>query len=322
MRRSLTCTALLLITLAASALVAAQAEVPASAEPEAFERSLEEARERLEEAAREVARLTTQSPGLLALAERFGERSRQPVLGINIDMPTPEAASDGVRVAGVTPGGPAAAAGVRAGDVIVAIDGQRLVADAQASAEQRLMQHMREVQAGQAVTLSLQRDDARREVVVTAQPLAASMMAVLRDGDPADWPMMGELREGLRAVWPPGLLPGTALWARMELTAITPGLGDYFGTDTGLLVVRAPSHPDTPLADGDVILNIGGRVPGSPSHALRILSSYQPGETVPLEIMRRQQRQRVEIVVPPAEQARLLLPPGVFDGVPTASRLR
>lgn len=316
MHRSLMRAVLLLFVLAAPAVVAAQSEVPATGGPEGFERSLEEARERLEDAAREVARLTAQSPGLLALAERFGERSRQPVLGLNIDMPTPEAASDGVRVAGVTPGGPAAAAGVRAGDVIVAIDGQRLVADAQASAEQRLMQYMREVQAGQEVTLSLQRDDAAREVVVTAQPLAASMMAVLREGDPADWPMLGELREGLRAVWPPGLLPGTGLWARMELTAITPGLAEYFGTDTGLLVVRAPSHPATPLEDGDVILAIGGRVPGTPSHALRILSSYQPGETVPLEIMRRQQRERLEILVPSGEQARLLLPQGHRDLAP------
>ncbi len=286
----------------------AQTAQPDAGDAEDFERSLEAARERLEEAAREVARLTAQSPGLMALAERFGERSRQPVLGIAVVTSKSEGASDGVRVAGVTPGGPAAAAGVRAGDVIVAIDSQPLLADAQVSAEKRLLEYLRDVQAGQEVTLSLQRDDTAREVVVTAQPLASSMMAWLDEGDPSNWPMIGELREGLRAVWPPGLLPGAGLWGRMELTAITPGLGEYFGTETGLLVVRAPSHPASSLQDGDVILTIGGRVPASPSHALRILSSYQPGETLPLEIIRQQQRQRVDILVPAPEQTGQLMP--------------
>ena len=54
----------------------------------------------------------------------------------------------------------------------------------------------------------------------------------------------------------------------LELVPVTPKLGQYFGTDKGLLVVRAPPAPGAGLEEGDVILTIGGRTPrilGMPS---------------------------------------------------------
>jgi hypothetical protein len=56
---------------------------------------------------------------------------------------------------------------------------------------------------------------------------------------------------------------------------LTPGLGEYFGTDAGLLVVRAPEGDDIDLRDGDVIPEIGGRIPQSVGHAMRILRSVE-----------------------------------------------
>jgi S1-C subfamily serine protease len=44
------------------------------------------------------------------------------------------------------------------------------------------------------------------------------------------------------------------------------------------------------LEEGDVILDIDGRVPTDASHALRILNSYRAGETMKLHIMRQQKR--------------------------------
>jgi S1-C subfamily serine protease len=82
----------------------------------------------------------------------------------------------------------------------------------------------------------------------------------------------------------------------MELVSLTPQLGRYFGTDKGVLVVRAPK--DFKLEDGDVILAIDGREPTSGSHATRILGSYQPGEKIAIKLMRQQKTVNVETTLP------------------------
>ncbi|HET7039081.1 MAG TPA: PDZ domain-containing protein, partial [Gemmatimonadales bacterium] len=91
-------------------------------------------------------------------------------------------------------------------------------------------------------------------------------------------------------------------WADMELTTIDADLGSYFGTTEGLLVVRAPKDSFLNLKSGDVILRIGGRVPTSPSHAVRILRSYEPGDEVVVQIMRNKQRTEVKGTVPEKEE--------------------
>ena len=85
----------------------------------------------------------------------------------------------------------------------------------------------------------------------------------------------------------------------MELATLTPQLGRYFGTDKGVLVVRAPK--DFKLEDGDVILSIDGREPSSGSHATRILSSYQPGEKIAIKVMRQQKAVNLETTLPERE---------------------
>ena len=87
-------------------------------------------------------------------------------------------------------------------------------------------------------------------------------------------------------------------WADMQLVALTPELGTYFGTPKGLLVVRAPTSTALALRDGDVILDIGGREPLNPEHAVRILASFEPGEPLRVTIMRRQRRETLEMRIP------------------------
>jgi S1-C subfamily serine protease len=82
------------------------------------------------------------------------------------------------------------------------------------------------------------------------------------------------------------------------MTPVTPALGEYFGTDRGLLVLRVAEDAGLPLQEGDVLLAIGGREPASPGQALRILASYEPGETVDLAVMRRGRRERLEYRLP------------------------
>ena len=84
----------------------------------------------------------------------------------------------------------------------------------------------------------------------------------------------------------------------MELVDLNEGLGKYFGTDKGVLVVKAPKAEALQLQDGDVIQSIDGREPTSTRHAIRILSSYQPGEKLQIVIMREKRSRTLDIEMP------------------------
>jgi S1-C subfamily serine protease len=106
----------------------------------------------------------------------------------------------------------------------------------------------------------------------------------------------------------------------MELVSLTEGLGKYFGTDKGLLVVRAPENENFKLEDGDVIQRIDGREPTSVSHAMRILGSYQTGEKFDIEIMRDRKRQTISVEMPDNRQSGtgLAIAPRVVTAAPAA----
>ena len=101
-----------------AAMVAA---APAQAEEASIEERLADAQRRLEEAAREVAELSGEAAGDDAYRafEYFVPGRRRAMLGVNIGGTEP--GGGGVRVESVSPGGPAEEAGVKAGDVIVAV---------------------------------------------------------------------------------------------------------------------------------------------------------------------------------------------------------
>ena len=258
---------------------------------------LERAREALEEAAREVARLSAQA------AEPFTRNftmavpgfERRALLGVSI-----EDAEDGVRVLSVTPGGGADAAGIVTGDVIVALEGAELTANDEQSASELLIAQMRNVDPGEQVAVRVLRDGAAVDLLVEAQPAHYAFFG-RGPGGPAfdvrlpDVAVLGDFAPG--PMWR-GVF--SRPFRELELVSLTPELGSYFGTEEGLLVVRAPRGEGLELQDGDVILDIGGRRPTSPQHAMRILGSFEPGETLTLNIMRQRRRETLEFVRPSA----------------------
>lgn len=267
-------------------------------------RQMEQARRELEAAAREVARLS-------------GGRARPVFRDFTLAFPPPRAmlgltlddndAPNGARVLGVSPGGAAAEAGVVVGDVITAIDGVELPEGG--SARGRLVEYMTRVEPGKAVVLDISRDGEAREITVEARgtnfTLATNEFRVLpaTPGVPGSGTV--QLGDNGYAVW-----SGTGSnvfrfdrflgprWNDIELVPLSEELGRYFGTSEGLLVVRAPKDDAIGLMDGDVILDIGGRVPTTPEHAMRILMSFEPGETLRFAIMRRERRQTLEYAIP------------------------
>lgn len=291
-----------------------QAMQDAQQRMQAAQRRLQEAQQRLEQAAQEVAQLSLQlnlQPALHGLNALRGGPPHA-MLGINIAESEPASGHEGVRIMSVSPGGPAEEAGLRPGDVIIAVGDQALRADQHRTAEQQFLSLMHDVKPDTPVSLQYLRDAKTQTLQVTPESLSTLVEPWVRaarafDGGERDVLLM--TRRGVGG------------FGAAELVGVSPGLGKYFGTTEGLLVVRAPRDQRLQLQDGDVILDIDGRVPRSVGHAYEILNSYHAGEKLKLHVIRQQRRIELAIEVPeetvdtleqdasPLEQRALPLPP-------------
>jgi hypothetical protein len=257
-----------------------------------LQRDLQKAREDLQEAAREVARLSAQlvNPVVKDVTRQFRYSTHRGVLGLAI-----EDTELGVRVTGVTPNGAGAEAGVAVGDTIVAIDGAELAAPPAAggkrqSPSQLLFAQLGNVKPADDVELRVLRNGDYRVVHAKAREPSWDMFVT------NNFPTFTSV-PGPSGSWP-DMFWRHNVWSDLQLATLSPGLGQYFGTNDGLLVVRAPKDSALALKDGDVILEIAGRKPTSPEHAMRILASFEPGETLRLSVMRHQKRETIEGKVP------------------------
>jgi S1-C subfamily serine protease len=261
------------------------------------EAQLDAARKRLDEAAQEVARLSTRMSGTLMDEVMPFVGAGRAIIGVQL-----EAASGGTgaRVREVSPGGPAAEAGVHVGDVIVAVNGTELKGS---EPTRQVLRILRGVEPDTKVTVRVLREGKPRDFTITTRAGPGGMAMVRRlpdvhyrtfqDFDGGDWMFHGPLMD-------------------MELATLTPRLGSYFGSDKGVLVLRAAGDGALKLEDGDVILAIDGRAPTSGSHATRILASYQPGEKLTLRVLRQHKTLELEATVPETFGRKKLLHEGTF----------
>lgn len=261
---------------------------------EALHKELAEARRELAEAAGHVAELAREigveagdmhfrvlAPGGM----EFGPR--RAMLGIAIGER--DGKQQGVEVLSVTPGGPADKAGIRVGDIITAIGATDLAkAD---SGSRAVVESLEAIEPGSVIEVKYRRGDDARTAKVTTESVDMHMRFARRlaDGMPHDLP-------GLPRV--PMFLELMHGWGDIELAPLSPQLGEYFGADKGLLVIRAPKDAEFKLQDGDVILAIDGREPEDAGHAMRILRSYRGGEKLSLDILRKRKKMSLEISVP------------------------
>jgi S1-C subfamily serine protease len=306
----------------------AEVERAVSARNAEVERRMYDAERRMAEAARQIAELTHERlPQLEGMQQRIQIISNdRPRLGVTIGGEDTGPVK-GVEILGVTPGSAADAAGLRAGDLLTAVNGESLGAQNSDAATKRLLDFMQGVELGDTLNLGYVRDGKDGQVEVEPQPIPSQVFAFAGDG------------RGFRMPVSPNItvLPGVPDaphqmvfhwssdgWGDMELVELNAGLGQYFGTDEGLLVVSAPESTSLQLEDGDVIQKIDGRAPTSVRHALRILGSYQAGESLKLEIMRDKKRRTLDVEIPDDLSSGLVpeAPPVVQPArVPVPSRL-
>ena len=288
-----------MIAMLAGAALAGSAAALAAGEDASVDKRLADAQRRLEDAAREVAELSGEAagPGAFRQFEYFLPGARRAMLGVNLGAG--ESNGGGVRVESVSPGGPAAEAGVKPGDVIVAVQAKPVTTGASWCARWRRSSRARRSNSASSATASRSRSPSRRGRSTgrsssgrRACPRFARCRRLPALSAVAAMPMDGDLH------W---LLED---WGDAEFVTMTPGLGRYFGADKGVLVAHAPEDASLGLKDGDVIVAIGGREPQNGRHAMRILRSYQPGESVELQDPARPQDPDAFVEDPGARGAR------------------
>ena len=254
-------------------------------------------------------------------------RARGARLGIGLGD-WAEGAVEGLSVVSVSPGGPAEQSGLRSGDMLTTINGESLAADSGQESYERLREALAAVKPGSDVSIGYRRGGEELEVQLATSSWEqlvedrngvrvgrmarrignwARNMSNWSAGDrnvdvEVDVDEDGQERRivRIRRGAPEPLAFYDMAWrlGGLQITELTPALGEYFGAEHGLLVVRAPDDEEVPLEDGDVIQKIGGREFKDARHATRILRSYEPGEKVELEVLRHKRRKDVSFELP------------------------
>ena len=169
----------------------------------------------------------------------------------------------GILVAAVDPDGPAAAAGIEKGDLIVSIDGQGMASTSDVIAALAAAEESQ-------VTLAFQRGDRLHEQVVTLDRV---------------W---GQPRLGL------AIGPAVRQMAKSAPREAAPGLRAFRvdeapGAPGAVVMEVAPDSPaaGAGLQPGDWITAIGDESLGDSSeHLAEIIESYRPGDRVAVEFQR------------------------------------
>lgn len=300
----------LVLALVVPATAAQQATTQAErdAQRREMQQKVRDLERQMRELQREMARLEPEARRAEAAArgaqvravQLFGSRGR---LGLYVATGK-NAATDsiGAVLASVSPSGPADQAGLKAGDIITTFNGERLAGRYPAAGEReseparKLVDFAQELEEGDTVRVDYRRGKEMHRATIVAKRLGSEGFSFgfttpMPDVRVNVQPMAEALARLPMIAW-------SSSWLDLELVALNPELGDYFGTTDGLLVIRAPTDSELQLKGGDVIISVDARPASSQAQLMRILRSYEAGEDVKLDIMRQKRRTTLTVKIP------------------------
>lgn len=205
---------------------------------------------------------------VVAQIVKYGE-IRRGWIGVRIQAVTPEIAatlglaqSHGALVAGITPGGPAEAAGIETGDLIVGFDGQKI-------REMRdLPRVVAETETGKQAVI---------DVIRNGKPKSLSIK-VARLQEP-------KVEETTTPVKKPPVMEKTRALG-LDLTALTPEVRAHFnlGPDVGGVLISdvesTSAAADKGIRPGDLIIEVGDAVVKTPHDVIaRFAEAKKAGRT-------------------------------------------
>lgn len=260
------------------------------------------AREELREATRELARSMAKTERDTPRGEYFNfiANPKRAVLGIIIDDEKDRGEDRGVEVLAVTPGSGAEKAGLKAGDVITALNGKSLAAEGKLRPQRKMRETMRELEAGDPAKLDYERNGKRATITVVTQSPEPDLVLSLG-------PLLDGV-EDLKGMEDLSVLPPLATMFHyrgpairgLELAKLDEDLGHYFKTREGVLVVKAPKSGALSLKSGDVIQKIDGAAVSEPVTVLDKLRSRGAEQDVKLEVLRQGRKVEIEGKIPVA----------------------
>lgn len=249
--------------------------------------------------------------------------SNRPVLGVLL---APDEQS-GVRIAGVTPEGAADKAGLRAGDRLVAVDGNEVLGSTGALRVENARKLLSGLDGGTPVGIGYVRNGRRADTRVTPRqdrrialvdPAGGRLLHAdgqvlierLADGglrinaDALDATELGTLAPDVRRHITrltdselPRLLSAFR-WNGLNLATVDAGLGHYFGTDKGVLVLSNGGLQQ--LRAGDVIQRVDGKAVGSPREVMETLRNKADGDTATIDYLRDRRSGQARVTIPKA----------------------
>lgn len=277
---------------------------------------LDQMRDQMRELSRKMAELSHKmgDVGPRAYAWRYLGDPDRGMLGI---VMTP--GKNGMHVDAVTPGGPAEKAGVRDGDILVAIDGKPIdIKHGDDSIPQ-----FANLKIGQMVKLTIRRNDSKIEsnIGVKAERREPFNLAyALGNPLPKDFDknIRVQVEQAMREAHVAQRAGDEARkamvhfrfstpWWGLNLVSLNPDLGHYFGTDKGVLVLSADDDSFKGLKSGDVLLAVGGQNVQRPEDALRALREQAAGSDVKVRIMRQHKSLTLNIKAPDVKS--IFVPP-------------
>jgi type II secretory pathway component PulC len=284
---------------------------PAWAGPEEDQarKELEKARQEVEKARTELQQATRELARSMARVERDNPRAQyfeymtnpdRAVLGVLIPDDGDNGEMHGVRLLAVTPGSGAEKGGLKAGDILTALNGASLAGEGKQTPQKKMREQMKKLKSGDEVKVEYERDGRRSSATVkTAAPEPEISMAPLpmiqewiRDEEFEKW--------GPMASMPMFQFRGAAIRG-LELAKLDEDLGAYFKTREGVLVVKAPKGSALGLKSGDVIQKIDGSAVSEPVTVLDKLRSRAAEQDVRLEIVRQGRKQELAGKIPVAQ---------------------